>query len=146
MENYPRKAASASGDLIEVSVYNVPELNTKARVGNSGDLYLPLIDYVHVEGLTLEEAQKLIQKRLQDGGFFRNPHVTIFVDEASSQGVTISRRSGQAWNLPRHGGNASCMRSFPRPAGSVSPPRARSPSSAASRRFMWICLVIWVTT
>ena len=77
------------GDLIEVSVYNVPELATKARVSNSGDLYLPLIDYVHVEGLTQEEAQTVIEKRLEDGGFVRNPHVTIFVDEAASQGVTV---------------------------------------------------------
>ena len=78
-----------AGDLIEVSVYNVPELATKARVSNSGDIYLPLIDYVHVEGLTQEEAQTLIEKRLADGGFVRNPHVTIFVDEATSQGVTL---------------------------------------------------------
>ncbi len=77
------------GDLIEVSVYNVPELATKARVSNSGDVYLPLIDYVHVEGLTQEEAQTVIEKRLADGGFVRNPHVTIFVDEAASQGVTV---------------------------------------------------------
>ena len=77
------------GDLVEVNVYNVPELATKARVSTSGDLYLPLIDYVHVEGLTQEEAQALIQKRLEDGGFVRNPHVTIFVDEAASQGVTL---------------------------------------------------------
>ncbi len=77
------------GDLIEVGVYNVPELATKARVSSSGDVYLPLIDYVHVEGLTVEEAQALIQKRLEDGGFVRSPHVTIFVDEAASQGVTI---------------------------------------------------------
>jgi polysaccharide biosynthesis/export protein len=77
------------GDLIEVAVYNVPELATKARVGNSGDVYLPLIDYVHVEGLTQEEAQTVIEKRLESGGFVRNPHVTIFVDEANSQGVTV---------------------------------------------------------
>ncbi len=32
-----------AGDLLEVGVYNVPELSTKARVGNSGDIYLPLI-------------------------------------------------------------------------------------------------------
>lgn len=50
-----------SGDLLEVGVYNVPELATKARVSSAGDLYLPLIDYVHVEGLTVEEAQALIQ-------------------------------------------------------------------------------------
>ncbi len=78
-----------SGDLVEVSVYNVPELSTKARVSNSGDVYLPLIDYVHVGDLTIEEAQTLIAKRLSDGGFVRSPHVTIFVDESSSQGVTV---------------------------------------------------------
>jgi polysaccharide biosynthesis/export protein len=78
-----------SGDLLEVSIYNVPELSTKARVGNSGDVYLPLIDYVHVGDLTVEEAQTLIEKRLEDGGFVRSPHVTIFLDESASQGVTI---------------------------------------------------------
>jgi len=77
------------GDLLEVGVYNVPELATKARIGNSGDIYLPLIDYVHVGDLTVEEAQALIQKRLEDGGFVRNAHVTIFLDESASQGVTI---------------------------------------------------------
>ncbi|MFZ1927519.1 MAG: polysaccharide biosynthesis/export family protein, partial [Candidatus Sulfotelmatobacter sp.] len=29
-----------AGDLIEVSVYNVPELSTKARISNTGDVYL----------------------------------------------------------------------------------------------------------
>jgi polysaccharide export outer membrane protein len=77
------------GDLIEVNVYNVPELTTKARVGNSGDVYLPLIDYVHVGDLSVDEAQTLIEKRLADGGFVRSPHVTIFVDESASQGVTV---------------------------------------------------------
>jgi polysaccharide export outer membrane protein len=77
------------GDLIEVGVYNVPELASKVRVSNAGDIYLPLVDYVHVDGLSQEEAQTLIQKRLEDGGFVRNPHVTIFVDDAASQGVTV---------------------------------------------------------
>ena len=79
----------SAGDLLEVSVYNVPELTTKARVGTSGDIYLPLIDYVHVSDLTVEEAQALIEKRLDDGGFVRSAHVTIFIDESAAQGVTI---------------------------------------------------------
>jgi len=78
-----------AGDLLEFSVYNVPELSTKARIGASGDVYLPLIDYVHVGDLTVEEAQAVIQKRLEDGGFVRGAHVTIFLDESASQGVTI---------------------------------------------------------
>src|SRR5207248_7173419 len=39
-----------AGDLVEVSVYNVPELTTKLRVSTTGEIYLPLIDYVHVAG------------------------------------------------------------------------------------------------
>jgi polysaccharide export outer membrane protein len=78
-----------AGDLIELSVYGVPDLNTKARIGNSGDVYLPLVDYVHLADLTVDEAQELIQKRLEDGGFVRNPHVTIFVTESASQGVNM---------------------------------------------------------
>jgi polysaccharide export outer membrane protein len=78
-----------AGDLMEINVYNVPELTSKVRVSNAGDVYLPLIDYVHVDGLTQEEAQAVIEKRLSDGGFVRSPHVTIFVDEAASQGVTV---------------------------------------------------------
>ena len=90
-DNAERSTAAklGTGDLIEVNVYNVPELTTKARVSGAGDIYLPLIDYVHVDGLSQEEAQALIEKRLSDGGFVRNPHVTIFVDEAASQGVAV---------------------------------------------------------
>ncbi len=78
-----------SGDLIEVATYNVPELTTKARVSTKGEVYLPLIDYVHIAGLTAEEAEGLIQKRLSDGGFVKNPHVTLFVDQYASQGASI---------------------------------------------------------
>jgi polysaccharide biosynthesis/export protein len=63
-------------------------------------LYLPLIDYVHVDGLTQEEAQTLIEKRLVDGGFVRSPHVTIFVDEAASQGVTVIGEVGKPGIYP----------------------------------------------
>jgi polysaccharide export outer membrane protein len=77
------------GDLVEVSVYNIPELTTKARISSNGDLYLPLIDYVHVGDLTQEEAQKILEKRYADGGFVNNPHVTVFISEYSSGAVTL---------------------------------------------------------
>lgn len=78
-----------AGDLLEIGVYNVPELTTKTRLGNTGDVYLPLVDYVHLAGLTVEEAQALIEKRLSDGGFVKNPHVTLFVNESASQGASL---------------------------------------------------------
>jgi len=78
-----------TGDLVDVGVYNVPELTTKARVSTKGEIYLPLIDYVHVAGLTAEEAASLIQKRFSDGGFVKSPHVTLFVDQYASQGASV---------------------------------------------------------
>ena len=79
----------APGDLIDVGVYNVPELATKTRIGSSGDIYLPLVNYVHIAGLTPEEAQNLIQTRLASGGFVRNPHVNVVVDEHVSKGASL---------------------------------------------------------
>jgi polysaccharide export outer membrane protein len=78
------------GDLIEVSVYGVPDLTTKTRISGAGDIYLPLIDYVHVASLTTDEAQGLIQKRLEDGGFVRSPHVSILIDESTSQAIVMA--------------------------------------------------------
>ena len=78
-----------AGDLVEVSVYNVPELNTKLRVSTSGEIYLPLIDYVHVAGLTLDEAEAVIERRLDRGGFVKSPHVQIFVQEYNSAGASV---------------------------------------------------------
>ncbi|HZQ17409.1 MAG TPA: polysaccharide biosynthesis/export family protein [Terriglobales bacterium] len=77
------------GDLVDVSVYNVPELETKIRVSSDGNIDLPLINQVHVEGLTVEDAEAAIEQRLAHGGFVKNPHVQIFVQEYTSQGASV---------------------------------------------------------
>jgi polysaccharide export outer membrane protein len=74
---------------VEVTVYGVPELTTKTRVSNTGELYLPLVNYIHVGDLSVEEAQELIAKQLASGGFVKEPHVSIFVNEYASQGVSV---------------------------------------------------------
>ena len=75
------------GDLVEMSVYGVPELATKTRIASNGDMYCPLIGYTHVAGLTAEEAQKLIETRLAD--FVKSPHVSVFVTEYASEGASV---------------------------------------------------------
>lgn len=75
------------GDLIEMTVYEVPDLTTKTRVSSSGDIYCPLIGTTHVAGLTSEEAAKLIEKRLS--AFLKNPYVSLFVTEYASQGASV---------------------------------------------------------
>jgi polysaccharide export outer membrane protein len=77
------------GDLIDVSVYNVPELTTKTRVSGNGDVYLPLVNYVHVAGLTINEAEVVVENRLEHDGFVKSPHVQLFVDEYTSGGASV---------------------------------------------------------
>src|SRR6266404_3519719 len=74
----------SSGDLLDIGVYGVPDLTQKVRVSNSGDAYFPLLGSVHLDGLTIEDAQSAIEKKFVDGGIMKNPHVTIFVSEYSS--------------------------------------------------------------
>ena len=78
-----------AGDLVEVSVYNVPELNTKLRISTKGEIYLPLINEVHIAGLTIEEAEAVIERRLDRDGFVKSPHVQIFVQEYNSEGASV---------------------------------------------------------
>jgi polysaccharide export outer membrane protein len=102
-DNTPPRDSSlriGEGDLLEFSVYNVPELASKIRVSSNGDAYLPLIDYVHVADLTVEEAQTVIEKKLLDGGFVKDPHVTLFVDQFASQGVSVLGEVARPGVLP----------------------------------------------
>ncbi|HVP43767.1 MAG TPA: polysaccharide biosynthesis/export family protein [Terriglobales bacterium] len=76
------------GDLLDISVFGVPDLSQKARITSSGDVYLPLVGYVHLDGLTIPEAQTAIEQRLVEGRFVNEPHVTIFVAEYAT-GVSV---------------------------------------------------------
>jgi len=75
------------GDLVEMTVYDVPELTSKTRISSTGDLYCPLIGPTHVAGLTSEEAAQLIQKRLS--AYLKDPYVSLFVTEYASQGASL---------------------------------------------------------
>src|SRR5208282_1562932 len=49
-----------AGDLLEMSVFDTPELSGKLRVSNTGDVILPLVGSLHVAGLSASETQGLI--------------------------------------------------------------------------------------
>jgi len=78
-----------AGDLVEMSVFDTPELSGKLRVSNTGDIFLPLVGSLHVAGLKADEAQTLIRQKFVDGGFLKDPQVTVFVAEYATQGVSV---------------------------------------------------------
>ncbi len=84
-----RKLSIGPDDELDVNVYGVPELSQHVRVDTSGDVHLLLIGPVHVDGLSSEEAQAVIEKQLVAGRFVKNPHVTIYVKEFTTQSVSV---------------------------------------------------------
>ena len=89
-----------SGDLLEVSVFGVPDLTRTVRVGESGAVYLPFIDAVKVAGLTTEQAQALIAKTYKDGNYLRDPQVSVLIKEYASQGIAVMGEVGKPGIYP----------------------------------------------
>ena len=77
------------GDLVELRVFGAPELGSTARVSDKGDITFALIGSVKVAALTPEEAQNEIERRLRDGGYVRDPQVSLLVKEFASQGISV---------------------------------------------------------
>jgi polysaccharide export outer membrane protein len=77
------------GDELDITVFGLPELSQHVRVGSSGDISLPLVGTLHFAGLTSEEAQTLLEKLLADGHFVNNPHVSVYVKEYTTEGISL---------------------------------------------------------
>lgn len=84
----PIMSPLSPGDLIDYSVYGVPEMTQRTRLNSSGVVYLPLLDEVHLSGMTTEQAQKKLEDLLVSGGFLRNPHVSVAVVEYAN-GISL---------------------------------------------------------
>jgi polysaccharide export outer membrane protein len=67
-------------DLLEITVFNLPELNQTVRVSEDGSITLSLLGRVGVAGLTSQELEKRLAELL-DRQFTKNARVTVFIKE-----------------------------------------------------------------
>ena len=75
-------------DLIEITVFEVPELGVTTRVSASGVLTLPLAGAINATGHTAEELARMVEDELRKN-FLKDPHVTVLVREYASQPVSV---------------------------------------------------------
>ncbi len=87
---YPATLRIAAGDLLEIAVFDSPELSGKLRVSESGGVTLPIGGAIHLQGLTAEAAGTAIDERLRTRDIMTQPHVTVFISEYATQGVTVT--------------------------------------------------------
>jgi len=76
-------------DLLEITVFDVDELDQTVRVADDGSITMPLLGRLVVGGLTKTELEGLIARLLADR-YVQNPQVTVFIKEYESKKVAVT--------------------------------------------------------
>lgn len=75
-------------DVLEISVFRVPELSTTVQVADTGTINLPLIGEVPASGRTAKEVEQDVTTRLGEK-YLQNPQVTVFIKEYNARRFTV---------------------------------------------------------
>ncbi len=75
-------------DVLTITVWDQADLTGKFTVETDGSFTFPLIGRIKAGGLTLREVEAELKKRLSDG-YFKNPQVSVVVEQYRSQRVFV---------------------------------------------------------
>src|SRR5712664_4668518 len=75
-------------DLLELAVFEAPELDRTLRVSANGQISLPLLGSSQAAGLTSRELEVVIQELLRRS-YMKDPHVSVFVKDMQSHPVSV---------------------------------------------------------
>lgn len=78
-----------ASDLLEIRVFESDKLTSTVRVSSRGEITLPLLDSVYVDGLTARDVEIKIEDLLVEGEYIDDPHVGVFVKEHKSKVVSV---------------------------------------------------------
>jgi polysaccharide export outer membrane protein len=76
-------------DILMITSYDQSDLSGKFAVETDGTFTYPLIGRVKAGGLTLREVEAQLKKQLVQDGFFRNPQITVAVEQYRSQKIFV---------------------------------------------------------
>jgi polysaccharide export outer membrane protein len=75
-------------DMLEITVFEGPELNQTLRVSANGEISLQLLGEVRAGGLTPRQLELVLQELLRRT-YMKDPHVGVFVRELQSHPVSV---------------------------------------------------------
>jgi len=84
----PVASTLGAGDVLEVRVFQEPELSGVYQVGTEGDIIFPLCKSVPVRGLTANAAAETIRDCLARK-YMRDPQVSVLVKEYNSKKIFV---------------------------------------------------------
>ena len=82
-------SALGPGDSVALHVFGQPDMDSVLGVADDGSISVPLAGPVPVAGLSSDAAARKVEKRLKDGGYLVDPHVTLTVTASLSQRVSV---------------------------------------------------------
>jgi polysaccharide biosynthesis/export protein len=85
-------------DLLEIRVFETPELNVSRRVSEDGKINLPLVGEIEVGGMTENEAAQKI-KDVLEGKLLQRASVAVQVQEFRSRPISLIGSVRQPGNL-----------------------------------------------
>jgi protein involved in polysaccharide export with SLBB domain len=76
-------------DQIKFQVTGEADDPLVGRVSTAGEISIPLLGAVKIAGLSLRQAEDLMEKRYKAGGFFLNPQVILSFDSYAPRSVSV---------------------------------------------------------
>jgi polysaccharide export outer membrane protein len=76
-------------DVLVITLWDQAEVPAKFTVEADGSFTFPYIGRIQAAGLSLRQFEADIKKRLTDGGFFKNPQVSVAVEQYRSQRIFV---------------------------------------------------------
>jgi polysaccharide biosynthesis/export protein len=87
-ESFIKEYKIGAKDLLEIKVFELPELNQTVRVSEDGTITLPLLQQVKIEGLTKDEVEKKLASLLEEK-YLKNARVSVFIKEYQSKLIAV---------------------------------------------------------
>jgi polysaccharide biosynthesis/export protein len=75
-------------DVLDISVFKVPDLSKLVQVGQDGLINFPLVGELAAGGKTAHELERELTQKL-GAKYIQSPQVSVFVKEYNSQRVTV---------------------------------------------------------
>lgn len=72
------------GDVLKITVYDHPDLETKVSVNDTGHILMPLLGHVAVKDKTIGEISDLLAVKLADG-YILAPQINVFIETYGSK-------------------------------------------------------------
>lgn len=76
-------------DVVRVTVYGHPDLDTVARIAENGSITFPTVGEVSLAGLTARQAEHKLAEILAKADVVKSPIVGLIVDQFQSQQVAV---------------------------------------------------------